>query len=331
MQQITITCNGNNAVADSYNAGYQGEHNATAIVYSLPDELVNANYIYTVDVELPDGTAISTVINNYKLPLTAALTALSGTIKLQLSITNGGKLIQKSSVVQLSIHPSLIPNSTITSGDGTSIQSAEVNADGHLILTLTDDTTIDCGYVVGPQGVKGDTGEQGPQGLQGPKGDKGDNSHWRVIADVTLAEDVKTIEITTDTYGEPFALTELYVVTNATSTSSTEQGKFAISVNGKPLRGPDDTINAHVNIGKSGDNGRVWAWIKSLYPLISLQGAWQTTTSIDNKSVYCVQPGFKAYSNALFSEGEQIIKVGISASSNATTFAAGSQFIVFGR
>lgn len=87
LRQITITCNGNNAVADSYNAGYQGEHNATAIVYSLPDELVSANYIYTVDVELPDGTAISTNINNYKLPLTAALTALSGTIKLQLLIT----------------------------------------------------------------------------------------------------------------------------------------------------------------------------------------------------------------------------------------------------
>lgn len=183
----------------------------------------------------------------------------------------------------------------------------------------------------GPKGDKGDTGEQGPQGPTGPQGEKGDNSHWRVIADVTLAEDVKTIEITTDTYGEPFALTELYVTTNATSTSTTEQGKFAISVNGKPLRSPDDTINAHINIGKSGDNGRVWAWVKSLYPLISLQGAWQTTTSIDNKSVYCVQPGFKAYSNALFAEGEQIVKVGISASSNATTFAAGSQFIVFGR
>lgn len=314
--------------------GYQGEHNATVIVYALPDELINANYTYTVDIELPDGTAISTVINNYRLPLTAALTALSGTIKLQLSITNGSKLIQKSSVVQLSIRPSLISNSTISGGDGTSIKSAEVNAEGHLILTLTDDTTIDCGYVVGPQGVKGekgDTGEQGPQGPTGPQGEKGDNSHWKVIADITLDEDVKSIVITTDANGEPFALTELYVVTNATSTSSTEQGKFAILVNGKPLRGPDDTINAHVNIGKSGDNGRVWAWIKSLYPLISLQGAWQTTTSIDNKSVYCVQPRFKAYSNALFAEGEQITKVGISASSNATTFAEGSQFIVFGR
>lgn len=165
MRQITITCNGNNAVADSYNAGYQGEHNATAIAYSLPDELINQDYTYTVDIELPDGTAISTVINNYRLPLTATLTALSGTIKLQLSITNGGKLIQKSSVVQLSIHPSLISNSTITGGDSTSIQSAEVNADGYLILTLTDDTTIDCGYVVGPQGPQGDKGADGKDGI----------------------------------------------------------------------------------------------------------------------------------------------------------------------
>ena len=141
--------------------GYQGEHNATTVVYDLPDNFINANYTYTVDIEIPDGTTVSTIINNYKLPFTAALTALAGTIKLQLSIANSGKLIQKSSVVQISIYPSLIPNSTILCGDGTSIQSAGVNADGHLILTLTDDTIIDCGNVVGPQG---------PQGLPGADG-----------------------------------------------------------------------------------------------------------------------------------------------------------------
>lgn len=64
--------------------------------------------------------------------------------------------------------------------DGVSVTSAVVNANGNLILTLSNGSTINAGSSVGPagpqgiQGVKGDTGATGPQGLQGVKGDKGD-------------------------------------------------------------------------------------------------------------------------------------------------------------
>ena len=43
-------------------------------------------------------------------------------------------------------------------------------------VTLTNDTVVEAGTFIVPQGPKGDTGAQGPKGdtgAQGPKGDKG--------------------------------------------------------------------------------------------------------------------------------------------------------------
>lgn len=48
--------------------------------------------------------------------------------------------------------------------DGVSVQSAEVDGSGHLILTLTDLTEVDAGYVVGPQGEHGTDGADGADG-----------------------------------------------------------------------------------------------------------------------------------------------------------------------
>lgn len=62
---------------------------------------------------------------------------------------------------------------------GKDIQSAAINDSGHLILTLTDGTTLDAGVAKGAKGdagdtgPKGDTGDTGPQGIQGPAGPQG--------------------------------------------------------------------------------------------------------------------------------------------------------------
>ena len=56
---------------------------------------------------------------------------------------------------------------------GKDIQSAAINDSGHLILTLTDGTTLDAGVAKGAQGAKGDTGATGPAGPQGPAGAPG--------------------------------------------------------------------------------------------------------------------------------------------------------------
>lgn len=50
---------------------------------------------------------------------------------------------------------------------GKDIQSAAIDDSGHLILTLTDGTTLDAGVAKGAQGAKVDTGPAGPQGPAG--------------------------------------------------------------------------------------------------------------------------------------------------------------------
>ena len=41
------------------------------------------------------------------------------------------------------------------------VVSATVNGSGHLVLTYTDSSTVDTGYVVGPQGIQGEKGDTG--------------------------------------------------------------------------------------------------------------------------------------------------------------------------
>lgn len=58
-----------------------------------------------------------------------------------------------------------------------SVSSAQIDADGHLILSMSDGSTLDAGLArceKGEKGDKGDKGEQGIQGLPGEKGEKGD-------------------------------------------------------------------------------------------------------------------------------------------------------------
>ena len=52
-----------------------------------------------------------------------------------------------------------------------SISTAEVDKSGNLVFTLFDKTQLDCGNVIGPQGLQGDKGDKGE------KGDKGDVDH----------------------------------------------------------------------------------------------------------------------------------------------------------
>lgn len=75
---------------------------------------------------------------------------------------------------------------------GKDIQSAAINDSGHLILTLTDGTTLDAGVAKGAQGEKGDTGGTGPQGPAGHTPVKG-TDYWtaadksEMVADVLAA------------------------------------------------------------------------------------------------------------------------------------------------
>ena len=67
--------------------------------------------------------------------------------------------------------------------DGLGILKSELNNNGELVLTYTDNTVKNLGSVIGAKGEKGEkgdkgdtgaTGAQGEQGIQGEKGDKGE-------------------------------------------------------------------------------------------------------------------------------------------------------------
>lgn len=54
------------------------------------------------------------------------------------------------------------------------VKAVEVSDEGKLIFTLTDGGTVDLGFVIGPEGPKGETGPAGPQGQTGPAGAQGE-------------------------------------------------------------------------------------------------------------------------------------------------------------
>lgn len=53
------------------------------------------------------------------------------------------------------------------------VKAAEIDENGHLLLTLTDNTVLDLGSAVGPPGKRGEQGEKGEQGETGERGDPG--------------------------------------------------------------------------------------------------------------------------------------------------------------
>lgn len=59
--------------------------------------------------------------------------------------------------------------------DGKGISNVEINADGHLIISYTDDTNKDVGRVVGHDGATGSAGANGTAGKDGTAGTNGTN------------------------------------------------------------------------------------------------------------------------------------------------------------
>ena len=160
-----------------------------------------------------------------------------------------------------------------------------------------------------------------------PSGAGGD-SPWRLITDLTLEEDVASFEITADDDGNAFALDELYVITNAISTTSTAVS-VTIAVNGKGLFG--------FQCGKSGDNQTTYrnvAYLRSLNPIIIFTGSWLATNTEHAKTLNWNQPKLSTLDtiNANFPLGTKITKIELyKTPTAATAFAAGSRFVILGR
>ena len=58
-------------------------------------------------------------------------------------------------------------------GDLKEMDTASIDDNGHLVVTLVDGSTVDCGLAKGEKGEDGADGAPGPQGPQGEKGEKG--------------------------------------------------------------------------------------------------------------------------------------------------------------
>ena len=84
-------------VPDNDTIGYIGEHLATELVFTLPDNLLESGYVYSLNFEDENG---NTSVGSQSLTETNSL-------KLQLLITDNGKVIFNSSVITLKLHSSV--------------------------------------------------------------------------------------------------------------------------------------------------------------------------------------------------------------------------------
>lgn len=94
-------------------AGYQYENKATQLLWQLPEELQNYNYILAF--LLPSGETESVIIDKYPIvySLSQTITQLAGTVTVQLTVLNDdGELIYKTQQVQLRIASSVSIDNT---------------------------------------------------------------------------------------------------------------------------------------------------------------------------------------------------------------------------
>lgn len=89
-------------------AGYQYENKATQLLWQLPEELQNYNYILAF--LLPSGETESVIIDKYPIvySLSQTITQQAGVINVQLTVLNNdSELIYKTQQVQLRITNSI--------------------------------------------------------------------------------------------------------------------------------------------------------------------------------------------------------------------------------
>ena len=85
-----------------------------------------------------------------------------------------------------------------TPKDGVSITDVEVDANKHLIVTFSNNTTVDAGLIPTIKGDKGDTGAKGKNGIDGKDGIDGTNGVDGISPAVTITESTgrHTVSIT---------------------------------------------------------------------------------------------------------------------------------------
>jgi len=149
--------------------------------------------------------------------------------------------------------------------DGVHVQDALVDATGDLLVTLTDGTVINAGYVIGQNGlngIDGADGATGPQGIQGEQGPAGADG-----ADGAQGpQGIKGEQGPAGPSGS--GGTKLQYTYNLTAGWNTNQAKLytvtVSAINGvSPAVGDPVIINSTVNTANKNKFGIAHAWVQS--------------------------------------------------------------------
>lgn len=165
-----------------------------------------------------------------------------------------------------------------------------------------------------------------------PAGGGSGESDWRLIQDITVESDVKSVSVNSDYNGAGFSCREIYILSNAVNASDQTSATYLkLDFNGKNKYDGNNNQHPYVTFGKTGESGRNWFWVKSINPLILLHGKWVTTNSTQGNTVQCIQQHINDAVPNPFAEGEKIESIGISGGMSSSYIASGSRILIYGR
>ncbi|MGM9640522.1 MAG: hypothetical protein ACI3V3_04070, partial [Faecousia sp.] len=165
-----------------------------------------------------------------------------------------------------------------------------------------------------------------------PTGGGSEESSWRLIEDITVEADVKSVSVNSDYNGDGFSCREIYILSNAVNKSDQTLATYLmLAFNGRAKYDGNSSQYPYTTFGKTGESGRNWFWVKSINPLILLHGKWVTTSSTQGNPVQCIQPHINDAVPNPYAEGEKIESIEIIGGMSSSYIASGSRILIYGR
>lgn len=165
-----------------------------------------------------------------------------------------------------------------------------------------------------------------------PAGGGSGESDWRLIQDITVEANVKSVSVNSDYNGAGFSCREIYILSNAVNKSDQTSATYLkLAFNGQSHYDGNTNQYPYATFGKTGESGRNWFWVKSINPLILFHGKWVTTNSTQGNNVQCIQPHINDAAPNPFAVGEKIESIEISGGLSSSYIASGSRILIYGR
>lgn len=154
---------------------------------------------------------------------------------------------------------------------------------------------------------------------------------WKLIRDITLEEDTRSIVVKLDDNGNAFSYDEIFIQTDATNIADTTDAlNIVIKPNGNNAAINSTNLAIKLTCGKTGTDGRAWTYIKSINPMIVFYGSWVTTNTVAEKPVTVTNVDVGREGNP-YAIGEKITSITIDAGHSLMGIASGSKIEIYGR